>query len=230
MLNLQLESFAGGVEGANIVSWLQSTETRLCICQFPEPMWVATASGRVTGPAAVWFTNLASQELDVTWAAVRNAFLNIPDNKLSLPADLEWLASSSSSPAKNNELISNICSILPCFKLEMTSESLLSATKFKPGSSLSLTDVDLNLITVNSSSNQLFPLKPGSSQSTGCNSKLNCPVVTPGDVGSKSKAGNVLCPVLGSLMVSPPVVLIVTLLKSPGSCGDDLLPAKAISE
>ncbi|KAJ9068242.1 hypothetical protein DSO57_1030596 [Entomophthora muscae] len=26
----------------------------------PKPMWVATASGRLTGPAAVWFTNWAS--------------------------------------------------------------------------------------------------------------------------------------------------------------------------
>ncbi|KAJ9088257.1 hypothetical protein DSO57_1024945 [Entomophthora muscae] len=41
----------------------------LCICQVPEPMWVATVSGRLKGPAAVWFTNWASQELDVTWAA-----------------------------------------------------------------------------------------------------------------------------------------------------------------
>ncbi|KAJ9054608.1 hypothetical protein DSO57_1012675 [Entomophthora muscae] len=73
MLNLQLEPFAGGVEGANIVSWLQSTETRLCICQVPEPMWVATVSGCLIGPAAVWFTNWASQELDVTWAVFRDA-------------------------------------------------------------------------------------------------------------------------------------------------------------
>ncbi|KAJ9061060.1 hypothetical protein DSO57_1024394 [Entomophthora muscae] len=51
MLNLQLESFAGGVKGANIVSWLHSTKIHLCICQVPEPMWVATASGRLTGPA-----------------------------------------------------------------------------------------------------------------------------------------------------------------------------------
>ena len=69
MLNLQLESFAGGIKGANIVSWLQSTETCLCICQVPEPMWVATASGCLTEPAAVWFINWASQELDVTWVA-----------------------------------------------------------------------------------------------------------------------------------------------------------------
>ncbi|KAJ9055832.1 hypothetical protein DSO57_1039127 [Entomophthora muscae] len=32
-------------------------------------MWVTTVSGRFTGPAAVWFTNWAIQELDVTWAA-----------------------------------------------------------------------------------------------------------------------------------------------------------------
>ncbi|KAJ9069921.1 hypothetical protein DSO57_1013634 [Entomophthora muscae] len=73
MLNLQLESFAGGVKGADIVSWLQSTKTRLCICQVPESMWVATASGCLTGPAAVWFTNWASQEFDVTWATFRVA-------------------------------------------------------------------------------------------------------------------------------------------------------------
>ncbi|KAJ9084102.1 hypothetical protein DSO57_1027738 [Entomophthora muscae] len=68
MLNLQLESFTGSVKGADIVSWLQSTKTRLCICQVLESMWVTTASGRLTGPAAVWFTNWASQEFDVTWA------------------------------------------------------------------------------------------------------------------------------------------------------------------
>ncbi|KAJ9071834.1 hypothetical protein DSO57_1039699 [Entomophthora muscae] len=73
MLNLQLESFAGGVKEADIVSWLQSTETHLCICQVPEPMWVATASGCLTEPAAVWFTNWASQDLDVTWAAFQDA-------------------------------------------------------------------------------------------------------------------------------------------------------------
>ncbi|KAJ9069293.1 hypothetical protein DSO57_1019974 [Entomophthora muscae] len=67
MLNLQLESFAGGVEGADIVSWLQSTETHLCICQVPEPMWVATASGHLMGPATVWFTNWVIQELDSTY-------------------------------------------------------------------------------------------------------------------------------------------------------------------
>ncbi|KAJ9081411.1 hypothetical protein DSO57_1014929 [Entomophthora muscae] len=65
MLNLQLESFVGGVEGADIISWLHSTETRLHVCQVPEPMWVATASGRLTGPAAVWFTNWANQEYKV---------------------------------------------------------------------------------------------------------------------------------------------------------------------
>ncbi|KAJ9084241.1 hypothetical protein DSO57_1026572 [Entomophthora muscae] len=54
--------------------------------------------------------------------------------------------------------------------------------------------------------------------------------MTPGDIGSKSKADNVLCPVLGSLMVSPSVVPIIPLLKSPVSCGYDLLPAKAMSE
>ncbi|KAJ9071024.1 hypothetical protein DSO57_1001272 [Entomophthora muscae] len=58
MLNLQLESFAGGVKGADIVSWLHSTKARLHICQVPEPMWVATASGHLTGPAAVWFTSV----------------------------------------------------------------------------------------------------------------------------------------------------------------------------
>ncbi|KAJ9049044.1 hypothetical protein DSO57_1028658 [Entomophthora muscae] len=68
MLNLQLESFTGGVKGDDVVSWLQSTKTLLHICQVPESMWVATASGRLTRPAAVWFTNWASQEFDVTWA------------------------------------------------------------------------------------------------------------------------------------------------------------------
>ncbi|KAJ9077448.1 hypothetical protein DSO57_1016752 [Entomophthora muscae] len=61
MMNLQLESFTGGVEGDNIVSWLHSTETCLQICQVPEPMWVATASARLTGPAAVWFTKWACE-------------------------------------------------------------------------------------------------------------------------------------------------------------------------
>ncbi|KAJ9072903.1 hypothetical protein DSO57_1022232 [Entomophthora muscae] len=73
MLNLQLESFAVGIKGAGIFSWLQSTETCLCIYQDPEPMWIATASGCLTGPAAVWFTNWASQELNVTWAAFQDA-------------------------------------------------------------------------------------------------------------------------------------------------------------
>ncbi|KAJ9077292.1 hypothetical protein DSO57_1018099 [Entomophthora muscae] len=72
MLKLQLESFASGVEGADIVSWLQSTKTCPCICQVLEPMWVATVSGRLTGPATVWFTNWASQEIEVTWAAFRD--------------------------------------------------------------------------------------------------------------------------------------------------------------
>ncbi|KAJ9050765.1 hypothetical protein DSO57_1011452 [Entomophthora muscae] len=54
------------VEGAGIVSWLHSTKTCLCICQVPEPMWVVTTFGRLTGPAAV-------QELDVTWALFRDA-------------------------------------------------------------------------------------------------------------------------------------------------------------
>ncbi|KAJ9079974.1 hypothetical protein DSO57_1029946 [Entomophthora muscae] len=36
-------------------------------------MWVATASGRLMGPAAVWFTNWASQETEVTWAAFQDA-------------------------------------------------------------------------------------------------------------------------------------------------------------
>ncbi|KAJ9076550.1 hypothetical protein DSO57_1025062 [Entomophthora muscae] len=72
MLNLQLESFAGGVKGADIVSYLHSIKTRLCIFQVLESMWVATASGCLTGPAAVWFTNWASQELDVTWASFRD--------------------------------------------------------------------------------------------------------------------------------------------------------------
>ncbi|KAJ9076799.1 hypothetical protein DSO57_1022747 [Entomophthora muscae] len=73
MLNLQLESFADGIKGADIVSWFPPTETRLCICQVPELMWVATASGCLMGPAAVWFTNWAIQELDVTWAAFPDA-------------------------------------------------------------------------------------------------------------------------------------------------------------
>ncbi|KAJ9059487.1 hypothetical protein DSO57_1001563 [Entomophthora muscae] len=72
MLNLQLESFAGGVKGANIISWLHSTKTRLSICQVPEPMWVGTVLGRLTGPAAVWFTNWASQEIEVTWSAFKD--------------------------------------------------------------------------------------------------------------------------------------------------------------
>ncbi|KAJ9055351.1 hypothetical protein DSO57_1004868 [Entomophthora muscae] len=49
MINLQLESFVGGVKGASIVSWLQSTKTCLRICQVLKPMWVATASGRMSG-------------------------------------------------------------------------------------------------------------------------------------------------------------------------------------
>ncbi|KAJ9078078.1 hypothetical protein DSO57_1010450 [Entomophthora muscae] len=73
MLNLQLEIFAGGVEGANIASWIHSTETRLCVCQVPEPMWVATTSDRLTGPAAVWFTTWASQEIEITLALFRDA-------------------------------------------------------------------------------------------------------------------------------------------------------------
>ncbi|KAJ9078615.1 hypothetical protein DSO57_1004879 [Entomophthora muscae] len=59
--------------GANIVSWLQSTKTSLCICQVPEPVWFATASGRLTGPAAVWFTNWASQEIEGTWVSFKDA-------------------------------------------------------------------------------------------------------------------------------------------------------------
>ncbi|KAJ9052036.1 hypothetical protein DSO57_1038245 [Entomophthora muscae] len=50
-----------------------STQTCLCICQVPEPMWVTTASRRLTVPAAVWFTNWASQEQYVTWAMFMNA-------------------------------------------------------------------------------------------------------------------------------------------------------------
>ncbi|KAJ9061194.1 hypothetical protein DSO57_1022872 [Entomophthora muscae] len=50
MLNLQLESFTGDVEGANIVSWLHYTKTHLHIYQVPEPMWVATASELLTAP------------------------------------------------------------------------------------------------------------------------------------------------------------------------------------
>ncbi|KAJ9069672.1 hypothetical protein DSO57_1016146 [Entomophthora muscae] len=73
MLNLQLKSFAGGVKGAEIVSWLHSTKIRLCIYQVPEPMWVATVSGCLTWPAAVWFTNWTSQEIDDTWALFRDA-------------------------------------------------------------------------------------------------------------------------------------------------------------
>ncbi|KAJ9088843.1 hypothetical protein DSO57_1019120 [Entomophthora muscae] len=73
MLNLQLKSFAGGVEGANIVSWLHSTKTCLCICQVPEPMWVVTASGHLTVPAAVWFINWASQKIEITWVLFRDA-------------------------------------------------------------------------------------------------------------------------------------------------------------
>ncbi|KAJ9052723.1 hypothetical protein DSO57_1031411 [Entomophthora muscae] len=63
MLNIQLESFAGGVKGAGIVSWLHSTKTCLCICQIPELIWVITAPGRLMGPAVVWFTNWDSQEI-----------------------------------------------------------------------------------------------------------------------------------------------------------------------
>ncbi|KAJ9081319.1 hypothetical protein DSO57_1015988 [Entomophthora muscae] len=75
MLNLQLESFAGGVKGANIVSWLQSNKTCLCIYQVPEPMWVATASGHLMVPAAVWFTNWASQEFEVTWVVMVDSIM-----------------------------------------------------------------------------------------------------------------------------------------------------------
>ncbi|KAJ9064832.1 hypothetical protein DSO57_1026232 [Entomophthora muscae] len=57
MLNLQLDPFA---------------ETCLCICQVPEPMWVAAASGRLTGPAVVWFNNWASQEHKVSWTTFRD--------------------------------------------------------------------------------------------------------------------------------------------------------------
>ncbi|KAJ9048583.1 hypothetical protein DSO57_1033646 [Entomophthora muscae] len=57
---------SGGLEGANIISWLHSTETCLHICPVPEPMWVATASGRLAGPAGVFFTNWASQDHKVT--------------------------------------------------------------------------------------------------------------------------------------------------------------------
>ncbi|KAJ9082692.1 hypothetical protein DSO57_1002210 [Entomophthora muscae] len=36
-------------------------------------MWVVTASGRLTRPAAVWFTTWASQEIEITWASFRDA-------------------------------------------------------------------------------------------------------------------------------------------------------------
>ncbi|KAJ9058286.1 hypothetical protein DSO57_1013772 [Entomophthora muscae] len=67
MLYLQLESFAGGVKGDVIVSWLYSTKTHLCICQ------VNTASGCLTGPTAVWFTNWTSQEIEITWVLFSDA-------------------------------------------------------------------------------------------------------------------------------------------------------------
>ncbi|KAJ9080914.1 hypothetical protein DSO57_1019883 [Entomophthora muscae] len=72
MLNLQLESFVGGVKGANIVGWLHSTKTHLFICQVPELMWFSTTLGSLTGSATIWFTNWASQEIEVTWLLFRD--------------------------------------------------------------------------------------------------------------------------------------------------------------
>ncbi|KAJ9070583.1 hypothetical protein DSO57_1006302 [Entomophthora muscae] len=36
-------------------------------------MWVVTALGCLTGPAAVWFITWASQEIEITWAPFRDA-------------------------------------------------------------------------------------------------------------------------------------------------------------
>ena len=55
------------MENADIAGWVRHTETRLRVCRVPEPMWVATATGHLLGPAQAWFTTWAADKTDIAW-------------------------------------------------------------------------------------------------------------------------------------------------------------------
>ena len=55
------------MENADIAGWVRHTETLLRVCWVPEPMWVATATGHLLGPAQAWFTTWAADKTDISW-------------------------------------------------------------------------------------------------------------------------------------------------------------------
>ncbi|KAJ9074768.1 hypothetical protein DSO57_1003046 [Entomophthora muscae] len=176
-----------------------------------------------------WLDHSAAKHHASPIPHVMNASLNILDNNSPLvkKADL-FPPLIDLESAKRNELVCNICSLLPLdFKLELAPKSLFPATKFKPGPVFDLVDINLSKSNVNFSSNLLLPIKSVSSQSLVDDNDANHLESTSSDIDSSLKAGNTLCLVLGSLVASPSVVLLDSPPDAPVSVGKPI-PAKAM--
>ncbi|KAJ9052565.1 hypothetical protein DSO57_1032899 [Entomophthora muscae] len=101
----------------------------------------------------------------------------------------------------------------------VTASLFVSETPKKNGSLFNLVDQNSSNVNINLNFNQSLPHKLPPSQSTINNVDLKRLESTPGDVGNNGEAGDLLCPVLGSLVAIPSVVPAKTTSWSPPSVG-----------